>query len=454
MAADSVLIYPNGREVPRSIPMPSTSSQEPPPRAFTQQTAAAHGLYPQSLAGTPAAGVGGRGGGGGSLPVHNGKPPHPSYGAGGGSGMVRDADMHVIERSSVSELPGYRATVPMGPSNLGGGRAGSTLRPPPPPPPPPLSSAHYPSHSNENETERMLRELKDLMPVAPGDSMTSAGGAGSSMFGSPTFPASPNVSKGGMWPEEQRAEEHKAQPSNGRRAGGDSPRHSHQNRASLKSEVAPDDIEGLLKQNEDKLSMLQHLNRLSGGGNPEAIEDFLLKFSKAKPTSAEPIKPPLIRVQTPQGHPGASTPHEPYDTRTMSADRSSRRLSNGASGGGLAGPSSARPLLPSSSFNRAWSAENMAPGSTPMATRQLPPRSPMASHRPSGGGGDALDREYPMQQQYQRGSNSQLRRGGLPPRGPLPPHMSLVDKEYQARPGTSDSMASMQGATSAFLLPS
>ena len=445
MSAESVLIYPNGREVPRSIPIPSTSSHtDIPPRAFTQQTAAAHGLYPQSLAGTPAVGGGGRGGA--NHQVNGGGRPPISYGGGGGGGsMSRDADMLAIERSSTSELPGYKASVPFKPSNLGGGGTGGGRGPAPPV----STSAH-----RESDTDRMMRELKDLMPVAPGDNMNSAGGA--SMFAPPSFPASPEVTRGGAWPEDRSSEK---APSNGRRAS-ISPRHNQAASSDPRSsqqrnpDVMPDDIEGLLKQNEDKLSMLQHLNRLSGGGNPEAIEDFLLKFSKAKPTSAGPVKSPSIRVHTPQGHTGSDPSSFPLDNRAMSADRTSR--------GGGESSSYGRPLMPSSSFNRAWSSDNMAPGSTPMASRQLPPRSPLVSKRPSGGGGDALDHEYPPS--HQRGSNrgsvgggGGAGGGGLPPRGPvssLPPHMSLVDKEYKVRPGTSDSMVSMQGATSAFLIPS
>ena len=110
-------------------------------------------------------------------------------------------------------------------------------------------------------------------------------------------------------------------------------------------------MQTVLRHNEDKLGALRELTKLNGSdGNAEAIDDFLVKFSKAQ-QSGQPdrrLKTPNFRVNTPEGLQYASS--QPLAPPPMQRSFSAQSQGPSASMGG-------RPPLP---------------GGSPMATRRAP----------------------------------------------------------------------------------
>lgn len=234
--------------------------------------------------------------------------------------------------------------------------------------------------------------------------------------------------------------------------------------------------------------------------SPEAIEDFLLNYSNAKPNVTERKMTPQLRVNTPQGSMGGASSNAYYGNMAgtpvtyqthAAAAAAQDRTTNGS-------------LQRIHSANAACGSRRNS-GTTPMASRQLPPRSPMGGsnnpplpsfrrNTPPGGGGeivegrggmDSLDKEFrrmspalpsggaggPGSRAGSRPPSVDYSIKGAPPNTMTPlmrpdggsmgemmmvrhSQQKSLPQQQQQRPGTGESMISMAGATSTMLAAS
>ncbi|GAX72604.1 hypothetical protein CEUSTIGMA_g60.t1 [Chlamydomonas eustigma] len=176
--------------------------------------------------------------------------------------------------------------------------------------------------------------------------------------------------------------------------------------AAPSSTLAPVDVETVLKQNRDKLGALRDLTKLNGAENVEAIDQFLVKFSKAQVGSHERNPSPQLRINTPQGNyltaaGSTGSPAAPHADPLLQASRASMQRSRSAHTSGSQAPGS-----PFNASAAAVPGSNGRPplpaGGSPMASRRAPSpmlmqRSSSLVNRPNGGGytvlEDSLDTE-------------------------------------------------------------